>query len=112
MTRTAASANRASPAAICGLAHSAPPLGLTLVRAGQDEPFAIYLALMAMPDVNLYRRFEDAGVTDMICAPWMLAPKTEGQDYRSALDAHLLPRLALRHRHHRQDGLTGPVRSR
>jgi probable F420-dependent oxidoreductase len=59
-------------------------------KAGrQNEPFTIYLALMAMPDVDLYRRFEDAGVTDMICAPWMLAPKSEGQDYRSALDAKI-----------------------
>jgi probable F420-dependent oxidoreductase len=36
-----------------------------------DEPFAVYLSLAERPDVELYRRFEDAGVTDMICAPWM-----------------------------------------
>ena len=54
-----------------------------------QEPFAIYLALAALPDVDLYRRFEDAGVTDMVCAPWMLAEMKEGRDYRSALDAKL-----------------------
>jgi hypothetical protein len=25
-----------------------------------------------MPDVDLYRRFEDLGVTGVLCAPWML----------------------------------------
>jgi probable F420-dependent oxidoreductase len=43
-----------------------------LARAGRaDEDFAIYLSLAVAPDVDLYRRFEDAGVTDMVCAPWM-----------------------------------------
>jgi len=37
----------------------------------RDEPFSIFLSLLARPDVDLYRRFEDAGVTDLICAPWM-----------------------------------------
>ena len=54
-----------------------------------DQPFTIYLALLAEPDVDLYRRFEDAGVTDMVCAPWMLAEMKEGRDYRSALAAKL-----------------------
>ena len=47
-----------------------------------DEPFSIYMTLAAMPDVDLYRDFEDEGVTDMVCAPWMLAG---GHD--STLDA-------------------------
>jgi probable F420-dependent oxidoreductase len=43
-----------------------------LKQAGrQDEPFAIYLAVKARPDVDLYKRLEDAGVTDLLCAPWM-----------------------------------------
>jgi probable F420-dependent oxidoreductase len=43
-----------------------------LKQAGrQDEPFAIYLAVRAMPDLDLYRRLEDAGVTDILAAPWM-----------------------------------------
>ena len=33
------------------------------------------MSLFEMPDVDLYRRFEDAGVTDLICAPWMMVPK-------------------------------------
>ncbi len=52
------------------------------------EPFTIYLALAALPDLDRYRRFEDAGVTDMICAPWMLAGRAEG-DPRATLDARL-----------------------
>jgi alkanesulfonate monooxygenase SsuD/methylene tetrahydromethanopterin reductase-like flavin-dependent oxidoreductase (luciferase family) len=41
-------------------------------RAGTDDrPFSIYLAVRAMPDRDLYRRLEDAGVTDLVCAPWM-----------------------------------------
>ena len=39
----------------------------------RPEPFAVYLALATRPDVDLYRRFEDAGVTDLVCAPWMFA---------------------------------------
>ena len=44
-------------------------------RAGrQDEDFLVYLSLWSMPDVDLYRRFEeDYGVTDFLCAPAMLA---------------------------------------
>lgn len=43
-----------------------------LGRAGRDdEPFSIYLAVRAVPDLDLYRRLEDAGVTDLLCAPWM-----------------------------------------
>ena len=43
-----------------------------LERTGRsDQPFDIYLAVRAAPDLDLYRRLEDAGVTDLICAPWM-----------------------------------------
>jgi probable F420-dependent oxidoreductase len=43
-----------------------------LDEAGRDrEGFAIYLALSAKPDPDLYKRFRDAGVSDMLCAPWM-----------------------------------------
>lgn len=39
--------------------------------AGREhEPFDIYLGLRARPDVDLYRRLEEAGVTDLLCAPW------------------------------------------
>src|SRR6202035_3114465 len=59
-------------------------------QAGRaDEPFTIYLALATLPDLDLYRRFEDAGVTDMVCAPWMLAQMSKSRDYRSDLEAKL-----------------------
>ena len=54
-----------------------------------DDPFAIFLALKEPPDRDLYRRFEDAGVTDMLCAPWMLAAMSTSRDYESPLDAKL-----------------------
>ena len=49
----------------------------------------VYLALGVMPDVDTYKRFEDAGVSDLICAPWMLAERSDAKDYRSSLDAKL-----------------------
>ena len=49
-----------------------------LKQAGRDnEPFSIYLAVKAFPDLDLYRRLEDAGVTDILCAPWMGVTATE-----------------------------------
>jgi len=45
-------------------------------RTGDD--FAMYLAVKAFPDLDLYKRLEDAGVTDLLCAPWMLAEATDG----------------------------------
>jgi len=43
-------------------------------RAGRaGEPFDVYLAVTGRPDPDLYRRLGDAGVTDLICAPWMAA---------------------------------------
>lgn len=47
-------------------------------QAGRDnEPFSIYLAVKAFPDLDLYRRLEDVGVTDVLCAPWMGVKATE-----------------------------------
>jgi probable F420-dependent oxidoreductase len=58
-----------------------------LKRAGRlSEPFTIYMALNAAPEAGLYRQFEDEGVTDTLCAPWMVAEMSAGRDYRSALD--------------------------
>ena len=53
--------------------------------------YEVMLALLAPPDVDLYRRMEDAGVTSLICAPWMLAPgattSADGSDaWRSEAD--------------------------
>jgi probable F420-dependent oxidoreductase len=50
-----------------------------LKQAGRErDPFAIYLAVRAFPDLDLYRRLEDAGVTDLLCAPWMSVQAKEG----------------------------------
>jgi hypothetical protein len=62
-------------------------------RAGRStEPFAIFLSLWSAPDADLYRRFEEEhGVTDILCAPAMLA-KVDPSDppevqLRTRLDA-------------------------
>ena len=50
-----------------------------LHQAGRtSDDFAMYLAVKAFPDLDLYRRLEDAGVTDLLCAPWMLAEAEDG----------------------------------
>ncbi len=38
-----------------------------------EDDFSIYVAVKAFPDMDLFHRLEDAGVTDLLCAPWMLA---------------------------------------
>jgi probable F420-dependent oxidoreductase len=63
-----------------------------LRRAGRAEaPFVIYVAVRALPDLDLYRRLEDAGVTDLLCAPWMAVRAEEGDTpesvHRARLDA-------------------------
>jgi len=61
-----------------------------LKRAGRDhEPFSLYLAVRAFPDLDLYRRLEDAGVTDLLCAPWMSVQAKEGDTPESIHDARL-----------------------
>ena len=62
-------------------------------RAGRDhEDFLIYLSLWARPDADLYRSFEEEhGVTDILCAPAMLAsvdPSAPAEDQlRARVDA-------------------------
>lgn len=52
-----------------------------LDRAGRrGEHYDVYLSLAERPDPDLYRRFEDAGVTDMVCAPWMGVRPAVGDD--------------------------------
>ncbi len=41
-------------------------------REGAD--FEITMALAVAPEPGVYRRFEDQGVTGVLCAPWMAAP--------------------------------------
>jgi probable F420-dependent oxidoreductase len=61
-----------------------------LKRAGrEDEPFSIYLAVRAYPDLDLYHRLEDAGVTDLLCAPWMAVKAKEGDTPESIHAARL-----------------------
>lgn len=48
-----------------------------LGAAGRDrDGFEVALALIARPSPELYRRFEDRGVTALVCAPWMGADHT------------------------------------
>ena len=61
-----------------------------LKRAGREhEPFSIYVAVRAYPDLDLYRRLEDAGVTDLLCAPWMAVKAKEGDTPESIRQARL-----------------------
>jgi probable F420-dependent oxidoreductase len=61
-----------------------------LKQAGrQDQPFSIYLAVRAFPDLDLYRRLEDAGVTDLLCAPWMSVRATDDDTPESLRRARL-----------------------
>ncbi len=58
--------------------------------AGRErEPFSVYLAVRAYPDLDLYRRLEDAGVTDLVCAPWMGVRATDADSPESLLKARL-----------------------
>lgn len=42
------------------------------VRSARADPeFEVILSLLARPDADLFRRMEDAGVTGVLCAPWM-----------------------------------------
>ncbi len=70
--------------------REAAAIGDALKRAGrQNEPFAIYLAVRAMPDLDLYRRLEDAGVTDILAAPWMAVRVSDDDTPESLHDARL-----------------------
>jgi alkanesulfonate monooxygenase SsuD/methylene tetrahydromethanopterin reductase-like flavin-dependent oxidoreductase (luciferase family) len=61
-----------------------------LKEAGRDEDgFTVYLSLKERPDVDLYRRFADAGVTDFVCAPWMFVDVAPGTPDNEALEARL-----------------------
>jgi probable F420-dependent oxidoreductase len=61
-------------------------LRAALAEAGRgDEDFTIYLSLNERPDVDLYRRFAEAGVTDFVCAPWMFVTVEPGTPDDKAL---------------------------
>ncbi len=57
-----------------------------LEKAGRaDEDFTIYLSLNERPDVDMFRRFVEAGVTDFVCAPWMFVEVDPGTPDETAL---------------------------
>ncbi len=61
-----------------------------LAEAGREnEPFDIYLSLAEIPSVDLYRRFEDAGVSDIVCAPWMFTKIEPDATEEQALAARI-----------------------
>lgn len=56
-----------------------------LVEQGRDgDDFEILLSVLARDDIDLYRRLEDAGVSGIIHAPWLLAQPRDGQSARDA----------------------------
>jgi probable F420-dependent oxidoreductase len=64
-------------------------LDAALAAAGRtDEPFGKVISLYEPPTPELYRRFEDKGVTGVICAPWMVADVTAG-NFTSPVEAKL-----------------------
>jgi hypothetical protein len=50
------------------------------------EGFRIFATVAAQPVPALIRRFEDAGVTDWICAPWMVANQDADRGYNSTIE--------------------------
>jgi probable F420-dependent oxidoreductase len=44
----------------------------------ENEPFTIYLTLNERPNVDMFRRFAEAGVHDFVCAPWMFVKPDPG----------------------------------
>jgi alkanesulfonate monooxygenase SsuD/methylene tetrahydromethanopterin reductase-like flavin-dependent oxidoreductase (luciferase family) len=58
-----------------------------LARAGRDQDgFSIYMATVHA-DLDFLRRLEDAGVTDYITAPWMVAERDDDKSMRSTVAA-------------------------
>jgi probable F420-dependent oxidoreductase len=53
------------------------------------DGFRIFATTAAQPEPALIRRFEDAGVTDWICAPWMVANQDADRGYNSTIEAKI-----------------------
>ena len=53
-----------------------------------SEPFDITLALLEPPSPDLYKRAEDAGITAVMCAPWMGVdlPGDDVERYRGPIE--------------------------
>jgi alkanesulfonate monooxygenase SsuD/methylene tetrahydromethanopterin reductase-like flavin-dependent oxidoreductase (luciferase family) len=61
-----------------------------LADAGRTlDGFRIFATVAAQPEPDLIRRFEDAGVTDWICAPWMVANQGADRSYNSTIEAKI-----------------------
>jgi probable F420-dependent oxidoreductase len=54
-----------------------------------DEPFPVYLSLNERPDLDMFHRFIEAGVTDFVCAPWMFVTVPPGTPDDKALSDRL-----------------------
>jgi len=54
----------------------------------EQEPFEIMLALFEPPSVDLYRRAEDAGITAVMCRPWLGQEDGSGgvEGYRESIE--------------------------
>jgi alkanesulfonate monooxygenase SsuD/methylene tetrahydromethanopterin reductase-like flavin-dependent oxidoreductase (luciferase family) len=65
-----------APVPILGGGHS--PVAVRRAAGREKEPFAIYLALNERPNIDMYRRFAEAGACDFVCAPWMFAKVDPG----------------------------------
>ncbi len=53
-----------------------------------DDSFEVIIALLAPPKPDIYKRFEEHGVTGIVCAPWMMADVND-ERYGSPLDARI-----------------------
>lgn len=56
-------------------------------RAGEEFP--IYLGIHALPDLDMFRRFEELGATDFICAPWISARVADPTNLDELLKARI-----------------------
>jgi probable F420-dependent oxidoreductase len=70
------------------IAKAAELRGLLEAAGRSDSPFEIMLSVLARDDRSLFARLEDAGVTGIIHAPWILAQADDPASLRQArLDA-------------------------
>jgi alkanesulfonate monooxygenase SsuD/methylene tetrahydromethanopterin reductase-like flavin-dependent oxidoreductase (luciferase family) len=63
-------------------------LQVRALRADAGLPvdgYAIYVAIDRPEDLRAYPMLAEAGVTDVICAPWLVASASEDRTYRSSL---------------------------
>lgn len=71
------------------IAQAERVLGVLRDNGGGHRDFSIYSAVLAWPDLDLYRRLEEAGITDLLVAPWQGVPVGEGDTHESLRPARL-----------------------